>query len=389
MILRKTYLKMLQSFKDIDVIKVITGIRRCGKSVLLEQYRQLLDKDAQIIKINFESIIYDDIKNYKDLYDFIMNKADITKKVYLLLDEIQRIDSFEKALSSFQVDLDCDIYITGSNAYLLSSELSTYLAGRYVEIHLFPLSFKEYALNRTDDIQKIFIEYMTYGGFPGLLPLLTAESRRIYMEGIYSSIVIKDILNRSHVTDADVLERILRYLLNNIGNLISANKISNYLTANYKKIATSTVISNMDALEKAFVIYKARRYRIKGKEILKTLNKFYVVDIGLRNMVEGFEINDRGRLLENIVYNELLRRGYHVTIGVDQSFEIDFIAIKGDEKYYYQVTLSAVDDNVKARELKGFMKLRDHYPKYLLSMDYGNSIEDGVELINIIDFLLS
>ena len=318
-----------------------------------------------------------------------MDKTDSTKKVYLLLDEIQRVESWEKALSSFQVDLDCDIYITGSNAYLLSSELSTYLAGRYVEIHLFPLSFKEYSLNRTKDIHKVFDEYMTYGGFPGLSPLTTAESKRIYMEGIYSSIVIKDILNRSRVTDPDVLGRILRYLLSNIGNLISANKISNYLTANNKKTATSTVIDHIEALEKAFVIYKAKRYKIRGKEILKTLNKLYVVDIGLRNMIEGFEINDRGRLLENIVYNELIKRGYHVTIGVDQNFEIDFIATNGSEKKYYQVTLSTVAENVKKRELKGFMSLKDNYPKYILSMDYGHSIEDGVEFINIIDFLLS
>lgn len=388
MILRKTYLDKLIAFKNTDVIKVITGIRRCGKSVLLEQYGHLLNADDQIVRMNFESVIYDDIKDYKDLYHFIVEKIDKTKKAYLLLDEIQRVEGWEKALSSFQVDLDCDIYITGSNAYLLSSELSTYLSGRYVEIHLLPLSFKEYSMDRSEDIQIVFKDYMQYGGFPGLLSLSTPESKRIYMEGIYSSIVIKDILNRSSVSDPELLSRVLRYILDNIGNLTSANKISNYLSSNLMKTATKTVIDNIDALEKAYVIYKAKRYRIKGKEILKTLDKLYVVDVGLRKMIEGFEINDRGRILENIVYNELRKRGYHVTIGVDQNFEIDFIATKGSEKYYYQVTLSAVEENVKSRELRGFKRIKDNYPKCLLSMDYGYSTEDGIEFKNIIDFLL-
>jgi|LGOV01.1.fsa_nt_gb predicted AAA+ superfamily ATPase len=387
MIKRERYLKQLLDFKHTEVIKVITGIRRCGKSVLMSQFCELIDEGSQIININFESILYDSIKNYEDLYNYVTDRVDKNKKVYLLLDEIQRVKGWEKALASFQVDFDADIYITGSNAYLLSSELSTYLAGRYVEIHLLPLSFKEY-VNGRSNVTELFDEYIKYGGFPGLLNLPTDESKRIYMEGIYNSVVVKDVLNRKQSLEPQLLIRILRYLLDNIGNLTSGNKIANYLTSNVTKTNARTVIEHIEALESAFVLYRAKRYKIKGKELLKTLDKLYVVDVGIRNMIEGYEVSDVGRILENIVYNELIRRGYFVTIGVDTNFEIDFIATKNSEKLYFQVALSILLPEVKDREVKGFKSIKDNYRKILLTMDYGHRIEEGIEYINIIEFLM-
>lgn len=388
MILRKHYLNQLIGFKDTNLIKVITGIRRCGKSVLLQQFADTLDDTSQKKYINFESLQFDGITDYKKLYDYVMNAIDKSKKLYLFLDEVQRVESWEKALSSFMVDLDVDIYITGSNAYLLSSELSTFLAGRYVEIHLQPLSFKEFQVDRTEDRYKLFDEYMKYGGFPGLLEIKSEQSKKIYMEGLYNSVVVKDILNRRKNLDTNLLLRILRYIIDNIGNLSSANKIANYISSNISKVSTRAVIDHIEALESAFIIYKVDRFKIVGKELLKTLNKHYIVDIGLRNMIEGYEIRDRGRFIENLVYNELVRRGYHVFVGVDNRFEVDFVASKDQDKRYYQVTLSIQDEKVRERELKGFNIIQDNYRKIVITMDYGNSIEDGIEYKNLIDFLL-
>jgi predicted AAA+ superfamily ATPase len=229
---------------------------------------------------------------------------------------------------------------------------------------------------------------MKYGGFPGLLELKSEQSKKIYMEGLYNSVVVKDILNRRKNLDTNLLLRILRYMIDNIGNLSSANKIANYMSSNISKVSTRAVIDHIEALESAFIIYKVDRFKIVGKELLKTLNKHYIVDIGLRNMIEGYEIRDRGRMIENLVYNELIRRGYHVFVGVDNRFEVDFVASKDQNKIYYQVSLSIEDEKVRERELKGFNIIQDNYRKILITMDYGNSIVDGIEYKNLIDFLL-
>jgi len=395
LILREAYVANLRVLKDTSVIKVITGIRRSGKSSLLLQFHEDLIASgvatSSIININFESMQYESIKDYGDLYTYISDRRNKTQKTYLLLDEIQRVKGWEKAISSFQVDFDCDIYITGSNAYLLSSELATFLSGRYVEIHVLPLSFKEFASAYPKEaVNDAFKQYMKYGGFPGLLEMVDQdEVKRIYLEGIFNTVVVKDIIARSTIKDVDLLNRILRYLIDNIGNLISATKIADFLTSNNRTTQASTVIDYLTAFENAFIVYRAHRYRIHGKQQLRSPDKFYVVDIGFRSMVHAFESFDTGRVLENIVYVELIRRGYHVHVGADPNFEIDFVAIKGVEKKYYQVTLSMVDENVKAREVSGFKKINDNYPKTILSMDYiseGNI--DGILHQNIIEFLL-
>lgn len=394
MVRREIYLNKLADFKDKNVIKVITGIRRCGKSVLLQQYHDQLvengvDKE-KIIMINFESLQFENIKSYQALYQHIRERITDNRTTYILLDEIQEVKGWEKALASFQVDFKCDIYITGSNAHMLSSELATYISGRFVEVHLFPLSFQEYLDAGSLNADKAFNHYLDYGGFPGLLELSKREdSIRDYMEGIYNTVVVKDIIVRNNIKEVDLLESILLYMIDNIGNLISANNIANYLTSNGRKTYTSTVIDYISALENAFILYKAERYNIKGKRLLNAPYKYYIVDIGMRNITLGRREMDIGRVLENIVYLELVRRGYDLRIGVDSTFEIDFIASRGSEKNYYQVCLSITDDKVKDRELRGLQKIKDNYPKYLMTMDYHINEEiTGIKLLNIKDFLL-
>ncbi|MEA3424457.1 MAG: ATP-binding protein [Bacillota bacterium] len=395
MIIRKIYLDKLINYRDTKVIKVITGIRRSGKSILLDQfYEYLIDsgiEERQIVKINFESIKYDAITDYKNLYEYVESKIIKNKKIYILLDEIQKVVEWEKALTSFQVDYDCDIYITGSNAYLLSSELATYLSGRYIEIHILPFSFREFVeIENEKQREKLFDLYLKQGGFPGLYEFSIVENaKKDYLEGIYNTIVVKDIIERSKVTDVDLMRRILRYLIDNTGNLVSANKISNFLKSSGRKTTTKTVIDYLTAFENAFILYKVKRYKIKGKQILNSPDKYYVVDLGLRRMIHGFESFDIGRALENIVYLELVRRGYQIYVGADDNFEVDFIAMKEEEKVYYQVSLSIVDEKVKEREVKGLLSIKDNYKKVLLTMDYSsNELIEGIEQINIVDFLL-
>lgn len=395
MIKRTAYVAALRTLKDTSVIKVITGIRRSGKSSLLLQFHEDLITSgvdpSSIIMINFESMQYEAMEDYRALYAYISERRGKNQRIYMLLDEIQRVKGWEKAVSSFQVDFDCDIYITGSNAYLLSSELATFLSGRYVELHVLPLSFKEFvSAYPAESVNDLFKRYLKYGGFPGLLEMVDQdEVKRIYLEGIFNTVVVKDIIARSTIKDIDLLNRILRYLLDNVGNLVSATKIAHFLTSNNRTTQASTVIDYLTAFENAYIVYRAHRYRIHGKQQLRSPDKFYVVDIGLRSMVHSFESFDTGRILENIVYVELIRRGYHVHVGADPNFEIDFVAIKGADKKYYQVTLSMVDENVKAREIAGFKKIRDNYQKTILSMDYTSEDNvDGVIHQNIVEFLL-
>ena len=398
MIIRDTYLKRMIDAKDTELIKVITGVRRSGKSTLLLMFKEYLIKNDistdNIIYINFESAIYDDIKDYKDLYKFVASKIK-QGKMYLLLDEVQNVTAWEKAVNSFKVDFDIDIYITGSNAYLLSSELSTLLSGRYIEIKIYPLSFKEYLIFNNYDknnLEEKFNEYLKYGGLPAIT-LIKDNSDLVlsYLYDIYNTIVKKYIIDRNNIKDTALLENIIRYLSNNIGSPISTTKISNYLNSN--KITSNsnhqTVDNYLNMLEKSFIVYKAVRTDIKSKALLKTLGKYYICDTGIRNIILGFRNINEGHLLENVVYLELLRRGYRVNIGKSGFYEVDFVAENPNVIKYYQVTQTLSDDKVKQREIRSLENISDNYEKIILTMDKTiNNDFNGIKVINIIDWLL-
>ena len=386
MILRKNYLQKLTDAKDTEFIKVITGVRRCGKSTLLLMFKDYLlkngIKEKNIIYINFESAMYDDIKDFKDLYKYIKNKnININnKKYYILLDEIQIVKQWEKAINSINLDFNVDVYITGSNAYLLSSELATLLSGRYVEIKIYPLSFKEFLRFSNYDksnIEDKFYEYLKYGGLPAITQIKDKTK--------------KDVINRNLIKDIALLDNIIKYLANNVGNQISANGISNYLNSNkiVEKNKHQTIDNYLKMLENAFIFYKADRSDIKNKSILKTLGKYYIADTGIRNIITGFRNIDEGHLLENVIYLELLRRDYKVNIGKTLNGEVDFIAENMNEIKYYQVTQSLLNKEVREREINSLEKIKDNYEKLIITMDKTiNKDYNGIKIINIIDFLL-
>ena len=399
MIIREKYLNKLIDTKDTEFIKVITGVRRSGKSMLLLMYKDYLInngvKEKNIIHINFESTIYDDIKDYKELYNYIKNKLSEGKN-YILLDEVQNVIKWQKAINSLNIDFDVDIYITGSNAYLLSSELATLLSGRYIEIKMYPLSFSEYLeFNNYDknNIEDKFYEYLKHGGLPAITYIKDKPDLIMnYLSDIYNTIVKKDIIERNNIKDIALLENILKYLSANIGSSISANKISDYLNSNkiIDKSNHQTVENYLKMLENAFIVYKADRSDIKSKSVLKTLGKYYIADSGIRNIILGFRNIDEGHLLENIVYLELLRRGYKVSIGKTLDYEVDFVAENVNEVKYYQVSQTIVDEKVKNRELRSLESISDNYEKIILTMDKTiNKDYNGIKVINIIDFLLN
>ena len=398
MITRELYLNKIIDAKDTEFIKVITGVRRSGKSTLLLMFKEYLlqnnVKEENIIHVNFESAMYDDIKNYKDLYMYVKEKIK-TEKVYLLLDEVQNVESWEKAINSFKVDFNVDIYITGSNAYLLSSELSTLLSGRYIEIKMYPLSFKEYLTfnNYTrDNIDDKFNEYLKYGGLPAIT-LIKDNSELVlsYLNDIYNTIVKKDIIDRNNIKDAVLLENIIKYLANNIGSPVSSTKISDYLNSNKitERSNHQTIDNYLNMLENSFIMYKADRTDIKNKSLLKTLGKYYISDTGIRNIVLGFRNIDEGHLLENVVYLELLRRGYRVNIGKFGEFEVDFVAENPHEIKYYQVSKTISTEDILNRELRSLNSIDDNYEKIILTMDRSfNKDYNGIKIINLIDWLL-
>lgn len=399
MVIREKYLKRIIDAKDTDFIKVITGVRRSGKSTLLLMFKEYLInngiKEDNIIHVNFESVLFDDIKDYKDLYKYVKGKIK-KNKLYLLLDEVQNVKSWEKAINSFKVDFDIDIYITGSNAYLLSSELSTLLSGRFIEIKMYPLSFKEYLIfNEYDnsDLDNKFKEYLKYGGLPAITLIKDNDELVLsYLNDIYNSIVKKDIIDRNNIKDTVLLENIIKYLSSNIGSPVSSTKISNYLNSNkiIEKSNHQTIDNYLNMLEKSFIMYRADRTDIKSKALFKTLGKYYISDIGIRNSVLGFRNIDEGHLLENVVYLELLRRGYKVNIGKFNDFEVDFVAENPNEIIYYQVTQSLANEEVRTRELKGLESINDNYEKVILTMDKSiNNDYNGIKVINIIDWLVS
>ena len=426
---RDLYLNKLIAFKDTEPVKVVTGIRRCGKSSLLKLMVMHLKEsgisEEQIIEMNFESNAYKDLTS-EEVYSFVKDKY-VDKRMYLFFDEIQRITGWEDAINSLRVDLDCDIYVTGSNAYLLSSEYSTYLSGRCVEIKMLPLSLNEFINFNGLEIKRIrsalggekkvavdsngiqyaldevFDAYLRYGGMPGITNIgLEQDSAFALLDGIYSTVVVRDILEREkrrgqrQITDAILLKKIIMFLCDNIGSSVSATSIGNMLVKEglledvkrKGKPSTHTIQAYIEALLEAYFFYDIKRFDIKGKEYLKTLGKYYVVDIGLRNYLLGVRDRDRGHILENIIYLELLRRGYDVAIGKIDNVEIDFIATNTNEKLYVQVTESMISNDVITRELAPLKKVDDNYEKIVLSMDEGQTSYEGIKQINVIDWLL-
>ena len=399
MIERTVYLEQLKRFKDKDLIKVITGIRRCGKSTLFELFINYLKeigiKDDQIIKINLEDADYQ-FESYKELYDYVNKQLDSEKQFYVFLDEVQNVPMFQKAVDSLYIKKNVDVYITGSNAYLLSGELATLLSGRYVEIKLLPLSFKEYlsAFNHSNKSRyEYFLDYMKYGGMPGNLSILQDNPNDLdtYLEGIFTTIVYKDIITRNHITDKMLLESVLKFIFDSIGSPISTKKISDTLTSRGMHTSNHTVENYLSAFVESFLIYKAERFDVKGKNLLARDYKYYVVDQGLRSYLLGKKADsDMGHILENIVYLELLRRGYKVYVGKVDDLEIDFVAENRDGLKYFQVALTVRDDSVLERELRSLRKTGDHYPKYLITFDMDMEADyDGITKINIVDWLLN
>ena len=428
---RDHYLNKLIAFRDTEPVKVVTGIRRCGKSSLLKLMVQHLKdtgiEEDQIIEMNFESHEFKKM-NADDFYYYVKERVLPGKRMYLFFDELQRIDHWEDTVNSFRVDFNCDIYITGSNAYLLSSEYSTYLSGRFVEIKMLPLSFREFidfhgfevkevksALGGTKkavfhksgdryELREIFDAYMRFGGMPGIADVgLDQEKAMVLLDGIYSTVVVRDILEREkrrgqkQITDPVLLRKIILFLAENIGSTVSVSSIGNTLVneglledGKRKGIPSPhTVQAYISALMESYFFYDIKRFDIKGKEYLRTLGKFYIVDMGLRNYLLGFRNRDSGHAIENVVYFELLRRGYDVAIGKVDTAEVDFIATKTDEKLYIQVTESMVSEDVRRRELAPLQKIRDNYEKIVLSMDTGlDSSYDGIKSLNLIQWLL-
>ena len=399
MIERTEYLEQLKRFKDKDLIKVITGIRRCGKSTLFELFINYLKeigvKDNQIIKINLEDID-NSFNDYKELYDYVNKQIDSKKQYYVFLDEVQNVSEFQKAVDSLYIKKNVDVYITGSNAYLLSGELATLLSGRYVEIKMLPLSFKEYLSafsNKDKSRYEYFLDYMRNGGMPGNIQILKDNPNDLdtYLEGIFATIVYKDIITRNNITDKMLLESVLKFIFDSIGSPISTKKISDTLTSKGTSTSNHTVENYISAFVESFLIYKAERFDVKGKNLLARDYKYYVVDQGLRSYLLGKKADsDMGHILENIVYLELLRRGYKVYVGKVDDLEVDFVAENRDGLRYYQVSLSVRDEKVLERELKSLQKTGDHYPKFLLTLDMDlESDYDGITKINIIDWLLN
>ena len=396
MIERTLYLEELKRWKDKDLIKVVTGIRRCGKSTLLEQFIEYLKEnnieDDQIIHINLEDIDYE-FDGYMELYNYISGKLTSKKQYYIFLDEIQNVSGFQKAVDSLYIKKNVDVYITGSNAYLLSGELATLLSGRYIEIKMLPLSFKEYVSAFDDNnYQQLFLNYMKNGGMPGNINILKTNPNDIdkYMDGIFSTIVYKDIMARNNITDKMLLESILKFIFDSIGSPISTKKISDTLTSKGMSTSNHTVENYISAFLESFLVYKAERFDVKGKSLLSRDYKYYVVDSGLRSYLLGKRADsDMGHILENIVYLELLRRGYKVYVGKVDDLEVDFVAENRDGLKYYQVALTVRDEKVLDRELKSLQKTGDHYPKILLTLDMDLEADyDGITKINVIDWLL-
>ena len=398
MIKRKFYLEKIVKLIDTEDIKVITGVRRCGKTVLLKQIIDELENrgiaSENIIYMSFESSKYKNIRNDDDLDEFIFSKTNnLNGKIYLLFDEIQKVKNWEVSLNSYRVDLECDIYITGSNSQLLSGELATLISGRYISINMLPFSFKELIqyydeMHENIDEIKLFEQYLSYGGFPGLLNYENEEKEK-YLYDLYSTIVLNDILYKNKVKDLDLLERLMEFMISNIGQLFSANSISKYIKNENRKTTPHTIINYMDYARNAFIFYQIKRENIKQKKKLLISDKYYLVDSGFYFVFNGSIQRNWGQLLENIVFLELIRQGYSITIGKIQDLEVDFVCRKANQIKYIQVSQSILDENTRKREFKSLEKISDSYPKYVISMDSFDFSANGIIHLNIIDFLKS
>lgn len=393
---RKEYLEKLIAWKDKKLIKIVTGVRRCGKSILLEIYQNYLKQHnvekEQIIAINFEDLDYEELTDYKKLYNYLKEHLVTNKMTYIFLDEIQNVPDFPKVLDSLYIKNNVDIYVTGSNAYMLSSEIATMISGRYVQIEMLPLSFREYmeSTGSMNDRGIKYAEYLQNSSFPYTLELKNQPNEiREYLEGIYNTIVVKDIVNRKKITDTMMLKSVLQFIFDNIGNPLSSKKIADTMTSAGRKIDTRTIEKYLEAFRESYIIYQTKRYDIKGKQYLKTLEKYYIVDIGMRYMLLGSRQADAGHILENVVYLELLRRGYNVYVGKIGTFEVDFVAKNSRGTIYYQVALTTHDESTLQRELCPLQVIRDHYPKIILTMDEEPEEQyDGIRRINARDWLL-
>ncbi|MDO5849732.1 MAG: ATP-binding protein [Methanobacteriaceae archaeon] len=411
MIEREEYMDKIRPFMNTDIIKVITGIRRSGKSTILKFIIDELKKEgvneSNIIYINFESMKYNEIEEKQELDELIIEKTkDLEGKIYLLFDEIQNINSWEKCVNSYLVDFDSDIYITGSNAKLLSGELATYISGRYVEIKIYPFSFKEVLKikekrnnlnlnpkNKKEELllkleeKETFEEYIEYGGMPPIFKIEDKESRKEYLKNILSTIIIQDIMKRNNVRNVDLLERILKYICENIGNPFSAKSVCDYFKHENRKVYPESVSNYLSYFKDANLIHEVKREDLKGKKILSIYEKYYLVDHGFREVIFGDNLKSKSKILENIVYMELLRRDYNVRIGKLNGYEIDFVATKGLNKIYIQVACTLVNDKTKIREFRPLLKIKNNYPKYIISTDEEDFSKEGIIHKNIIDFL--
>jgi predicted AAA+ superfamily ATPase len=392
---REEYLERLRNLKHKKLIKIVTGIRRCGKSTVLEMFRdELLDngvEENQIIFINFEDYENKSLRNPESLYDYI--KQRLTSKMnYIFLDEIQRVEDFPEVVDSLYIKDNVDLYLTGSNSSLLSSEIATLISGRYVEIKMLPFSFKEFvkATNQSTNLSSAYRQYVETSSFPYVLELLqTPQEINAYLEGIYNTILVKDIIDRKKIADTNVLKSVTQFLFDNIGSELSSKKIADTLTSNGRKSDSKTIEKYVTSLEESFIVYSANRYNIKGKEYLKSLEKYYVTDIGLRNFMLGKKSMDVGHILENVIYLELLRRGYSVYVGKIDDMEIDFVAQNSQGNTYIQVAATVRDENTLKRELRSLQAVKDSYPKMLLTLDDDPEADyDGIIRKNALDWLM-
>lgn len=400
MIERPLYLNKIMPFVDTPFVKILTGVRRCGKSTILKMIQKKLKEehhitDEQILSYRFDSMEYEDMTS-KELYQELKTKILNTKKTYLFLDEIQEINGWEKVVNTLASDYDVDIYITGSNSRMMSSEISTYLTGRYVTFHIYTLSFDEYLTFKKSystiyDIKQEFNQYVRLGGFPAThLQEYSQDEVYTIVRDIYNSTIFSDIVRRNQVKKIDQLERVVKYTFNNVGNTFSAKSISNYLKSEQRKIDNETVYRYLEKLQKAYILHRCSRYDLQGKSILKTQEKFYLADISLRYAVLGYTIDSVASSLENIVYLELKRRGYDVCIGKYKDKEIDFVATKQNEKIYVQVTQEIKSEKIQKREYEQLLEIKDNYPKYMvLTDDFAGGNYQGIKTMHITDFLLS
>lgn len=393
---RTEYLQKLIAFRDKHIIKIITGIRRCGKSTLMEIFQDYLKANhvekAQILAVNFEDFDYRELRDAEKLHAYVKGHMAKDKMTYLFLDEIQHVENWPDVIDSLYLRKNLDIYITGSNAYLLSSEIATLISGRYVEIRMLPLSFKEYVKARggEDNLARRYREYIEYSSFPYTLELAGQPKEiRDYLESIYHTIVVKDLAVRKKIPDVMMLESVARYLFDNIGNTVSTKKIADTMTSDGRKIDVRTVEKYVEALTECFIFYQAKRYNVKGKQYLKTLEKYYAVDVGLRYMLLGSKAIDAGHILENVVYLELLRRGYDVYVGKVDELEVDFVAMDDQRVTYYQVAATVREENTLQRELKSLQKINDHYQKLILTLDEDPEADyEGIRRVNVLDWLM-